>query len=357
MSNTFTDEEKQLLDNSVEFMEKCEKGILIDKDSCKFIDSPKISVIIPVYSASATIKKAIRSIQNQTLKEIEIILYDDASPDNSFNIMKELQEEDPRIKLYKNQNNRGVFYTRLSASKTAKGKYIMYLDNDDMFSRIDILNIVYGEIEKTGHDIIEFNGYSTHDYHLINKDKNIKSTSIYNKETEFTQPELSRVRIKKINENLVEINDSYLWGKIIKNDLMQKVINIIGEENYGKKMLYHDDDCVNYILFKNAKSFKYINVYGIFYYTNQESITHSKRPFQTCFDIINYFNFLFDHSDEDEKDNIAIRFTNEWDFKVTDGLNEDNTNYAKKVIKKFMECEAINADIKDKIKNICKIKF
>ena len=198
------DEEKQLLDNSVEFMEKCEKGILIDKDSCKFIDSPKISVIIPVYSASATIKKAIRSIQNQTLKEIEIILYDDASPDNSFNIMKELQEEDPRIKLYKNENNRGVFYTRLSASKTAKGKYIMYLDNDDMFSRIDILNIVYGEIEKTGHDIIEFNGYSTHDYHLINKDKNIKSTSIYNKETEFTQPELSRVRIKKINENLVE---------------------------------------------------------------------------------------------------------------------------------------------------------
>ena len=56
----YTDEEKQLLDNSVEFMEKCEKGILIDKDSCKFIDSPKISVIIPVYSASATIKKAIR---------------------------------------------------------------------------------------------------------------------------------------------------------------------------------------------------------------------------------------------------------------------------------------------------------
>ena len=39
-----------------------------------------------------------------TRKEIEIILYDDASPDNSFNIMKELQEEDPRIKLYKNEN-------------------------------------------------------------------------------------------------------------------------------------------------------------------------------------------------------------------------------------------------------------
>ena len=112
MENTFTEEEKKLLDNSVDFMEKCEKGILIDKNSCVLIDNPKISIIIPVYSASATIKKAIRSIQNQTLKEIEIILFDDASPDNSYNIMKELQEEDPRIKLYKNEKNRGVFYTR-----------------------------------------------------------------------------------------------------------------------------------------------------------------------------------------------------------------------------------------------------
>ena len=355
MANIFTDEEKHLLDNSVEFMEKCEKGILIDKNSCLSSETPKISVIIPVYCASATIKKAIRSIQNQTLKEIEIILFDDASPDNSYNIMKELQEEDPRIKLFKNEINRGVFYTRLSASKKAIGKYIMYLDNDDMFSRNDIFNILYNEIEKTGHDIIEFNGYSTHDYHLINKEKNIKSTSIYNKEIEFSQPELSRIRIKKINEDYVEINDSYLWGKIIKNDLMQKVIDIIGEKNYGKKMLFHDDDCVNYILFKNAKSFKYINIYGIFYYTNQESITHSKRPFQTCFDIINYFNFLFDYSDEDEKDNIAIRFTNEWDFKVTDGLNEDNTIYAKNVIKKFMECKDIKEEIKNKIRNKCKL--
>ena len=87
MENSFTDEEKQLLDNSVNFMETCEKGILIDKNSCISTDTPKISIIIPVYSASATIKKAIRSIQNQTLKEIEIILFDDASPDNSFNIM------------------------------------------------------------------------------------------------------------------------------------------------------------------------------------------------------------------------------------------------------------------------------
>ena len=148
MESNFTKEEKQILDISVDFMEKCEKGILIDSSSCKIVENQKISVIIPVYSASATIKKAVRSIQNQSLKDIEIILFDDASPDNSYSIMKELQEEDPRIKLYKNEKNRGVFYTRLTASKLAKGKYIMYLDNDDMFSRNDIFTIVFNEIEK-----------------------------------------------------------------------------------------------------------------------------------------------------------------------------------------------------------------
>ena len=102
MANIFTNKVKHLLDNSVDYMEKCEKGILIDKNSWISTETPKISVIIPVYCASATIKKAIRSIQKQTLKEIEISLFEDDSPNNSYNIMKELQEEDPIIKLYKN---------------------------------------------------------------------------------------------------------------------------------------------------------------------------------------------------------------------------------------------------------------
>ena len=137
---------------------------------------------------------------------------------------------------------------------------------------------------------------------------------------------------------------------------MQKVIDIIGEKNYGKKMLFHDDDCVNYILFKNAKSFKYINIYGIFYYTNQESITHSKRPFQTCFDIIHFFNFLDEFcADEDEKEKIAIRLVNEWDFKITDGLNEENTLFAKKLIDKLLNYKCIKEEIKEKVKEKCKL--
>ena len=355
-SNTnFTKEEKQLLDNSVNYMEKCEQGLLINPVPFKSLENPKISVIIPVYNASSTIKKAIRSIQNQKFEEIEIILFDDCSPDNSYKIMEELMNEDPRIKLFKNEKNRGVLFTRISASLKASGKYITYLDNDDMFSRDDLFNIIYNEIEKNDYDIVEFNGYSTHDYHLINKNKNIKNTSPFKTDIEIKQPELSKIFLKRINEDKVELGDNFLWGKIFKIELMKKAINIIGKEKYEQKVLYHDDDCVNLICLQNAKSFKFINIYGIFYYTNQESITHSKRPFQICHDILFFFYFLDEFYAQDEKENIAIRLMNEWDFRITEGLNEENIEYAKKLIGKLMSYDSIKDEIKNKIKEICKV--
>ncbi len=355
-SNTkFTKEEKKILDNFVNFMEICEKGTLTNPGPFTSLENPKISVIIPVYAASSTIKKAIRSIQNQKLLEIEIILFDDCSPDNSYQIMEELQKEDPRIKLFKNGKNRGVLYTRLTASLKAKGKYITYLDNDDMFVRDDLFSIVYDELEKNDYDIVEFNGYSIHDYHLINKEKNIKSTSPFKEETELKQPQLSKILLKKINDEKVEFGDMFLWGKVFKTDLVRKSIEIFGKKRYEEKVLFHDDDCINCVILHNAKSFKFLNIYGIFYYTNQESITHSKRPFQICHDILYFFNFLDEFLDEDEKEKIAIRLMNEWDFRITEGLNEENTSFAKNLIGKLMNYKIIKENIKEKVKEVCKL--
>ena len=356
MEGNFTNEEKQLLDSSVEFMEKCDKGILINPGPFVCSETPKISIIIPVYNASATIKKAIRSIQNQNLQDIEIILLDDCSPDNSYDIMQELQKEDPRIKLSKNEQNRGVLYTRLTASLTAKGKYIMYLDNDDMFSRHDIFTILYNEIEEGNYDVVEFNGYSTHDYHLINKKKNIASTShLLKPGGVYTQPELSKILLRRVNDEKVELGNTFLWGKIVRADVMKKSIEIFGKENYEQKVLLHDDDCVICILFQNAKSLKFLNIYGIYYYTNQESITHYKRPFQICHDILFFFDFLDKYYAQDKKEDIAIRLLNEWDERMAEGLNEENINYAKQIIDKLMGNNSIKEEIKEKIRQKCKL--
>ena len=132
---------------------------------------PIVTVIIPVYNIEKTIKRTIISIQNQDLKEIEILLIDDCSTDNSVNIISELQKSDNRIKLLKNKKNKGTLYTRSIGAINAKSKYIITINNNDLFIG-DIFNICKEESRLNNIDIIEFSGYNsfiniTSNYSLI----------------------------------------------------------------------------------------------------------------------------------------------------------------------------------------------
>ena len=91
-----------------------------------------VSVVIPVYNTQKLIKNAIRSIQNQDLLNIEIILINDFSSDNSLYVIEQLQKEDPRIKIINNKKNMGIFYSRNIKDLSDKGKFLFTLDNDEM---------------------------------------------------------------------------------------------------------------------------------------------------------------------------------------------------------------------------------
>ena len=71
-----------------------------------------ISVVIPVFNCEKSINASIRSIQNQNFSEIEIILINDASSDNTSNIINTFQKEDYRLKILNNNKNRGTLYSR-----------------------------------------------------------------------------------------------------------------------------------------------------------------------------------------------------------------------------------------------------
>ena len=106
------------------------------------------------------------------MTDIEILLVDDCSSDNSIEIIKQLQKEDSRIKLIKNKNTIGTLYTRSIGALNAKGKYIMPLDNDDLFIN-DIFIKCYEEAEKNNLDIIEFLGCSITNPSLMDKNAKI----------------------------------------------------------------------------------------------------------------------------------------------------------------------------------------
>ena len=119
---------------------------------------PKITSLIPSFNSSKTIKAAIRSIQNQNMSDIEILIVDDHSTDNTTIILKEMQEEDNRIKVISNKKNMGTLFSRSIGALKSKGEYIMSLDNDDLFISQDLFNVCYEESKSNNIDILEFIG-------------------------------------------------------------------------------------------------------------------------------------------------------------------------------------------------------
>lgn len=115
----------------------------------------KISVLVPVYNAEKYIEKCIKSIINQTYKDIEIVLIDDESKDNSLNIMKNLQKQDNRIKIVSIEN-KGVADARNSAIENATGKLLTFVDSDDTIDE-DYLEIMYNNLKKYDADIAVIN--------------------------------------------------------------------------------------------------------------------------------------------------------------------------------------------------------
>ena len=99
-------------------------------------NNPKITIVISVYNGEAFIKSAILSIQNQNFKDIEIIIVDDCSSDNSIYLIKELMKKDTRIVLYQNEINKGKLYSKTFGILKAKGKYVMILEQDDLYVRV-----------------------------------------------------------------------------------------------------------------------------------------------------------------------------------------------------------------------------
>ena len=95
----------------------------------------KVSVIIPVYNVEKYVEECLRSVMNQTLKDIEIICIEDAGADSSKDIIKRLMGEDSRISLFVNEENMGLASVRNLGMEKAKGEYIYFLDSDDMIKK------------------------------------------------------------------------------------------------------------------------------------------------------------------------------------------------------------------------------
>ena len=117
-------------------------------------DKPDVSIIVPVYNTVGYIDECIQSLQNQTFKNIEIICIDDRSTDGSYEKLCKYQENDYRIKIYRNTTSKKQGYSRNYGIQKARGKYIFFCDSDD-FIKPETIENLYKKIEQNDAEICQ----------------------------------------------------------------------------------------------------------------------------------------------------------------------------------------------------------
>ena len=200
---------KPILININNYIELCKNDKLIRGIQITS-SKPKITALITIYNSEKYIKNAIRSIQNQNISDIEILIVDDCSNDNSLDIIKQLKIEDIRIKIIRNKKNRGILYSKSLGILKAKGKYIMSLDSDDFFINEGIFYICFKEAIENYIDIIEYSGFVSH-FDKFNLKGQLPLIPMYFKykihNYYVKQPQLSRFIYQKIEDYKYKLID------------------------------------------------------------------------------------------------------------------------------------------------------
>lgn len=211
------------------------------------MNNPKISFIVPVYNAEKKVKKCLKSILRQTYKNLEVVCVNDGSRDNSLNVLRKMQEQDPRI-IIVDQENQGAFYARKNGVLKATGDYIMFSDSDDILPDRN-------SCEKLIHILKDNN-----DIQIIQFARNyvkwiFKRVIKFKIEGKVTEKELKNVYYEDFigasEANAVTIN---IWDKIFDAKLLKNSI-----EKLEFKSVIGDDLYLNLSVFDNP-SFKKIYI-------------------------------------------------------------------------------------------------
>ncbi|WP_368646146.1 glycosyltransferase family 2 protein [Alkalibacterium putridalgicola] len=149
---------------------------------------PKVSVIVPVYNGEQYLTEAVGSIRKQTMTDIEIILVNDQSTDNSAEICDQLKNEDDRIKVIHLEKNLGICGARNRGMSEAEGEYVAFCDNDDFFLTT-LIEDNYSIAKKTEADMVKFGrkliDVDSNDKVLREKETPLKKASGFNEQTKM----------------------------------------------------------------------------------------------------------------------------------------------------------------------------
>ena len=166
------------------------------------------------------------------------------------------------------------------------------------------------------------------------------------------QPNLFDFLYQKNNTRIIRLVDGYIWGKCIRTEIYLKTLNILGEYIYNQYMNFGEDRIVNFVLFKVANSFKFINEYGILYIYNPISIFHSYNKESITHDeIINLMNIYRFTKNTTNIRIVLYEIQYRWKNIIKPGLNEENRKNIKFLINLLLNSTLIGQNEKRKLYN------
>lgn len=207
------------------------------------MNPPKVSVIIPVYNTEEYIGETLNSIINQTLKDIEIIVINDGSTDNSLQIVNEYAKIDSRITVF-TQANQGQSMARNKGFDYASGIYIYFMDSDDILE-LNALELCYFRIEDNNVDFVFFNANTIYESNQSDFTMNYHHFNISDK---------THDGITLINY-LLDTNQFYVppYLNFIRKSYLENL------KLRFHPHIIHEDQLYTTLLYINAKKILYIN--------------------------------------------------------------------------------------------------
>ena len=293
----FKDRDKK----STVFVELCVLEKLINSQEYRINEIPLISIILPSFNKEQVILKSIRSIQNQSFKNIEIIIVDDCSTDNSQKYYNYLLKTDPRIRIFRHSKNMGVWRTRIDGFLYSRGKYVIHFDPGDLYADEFVLEDSFNLAEKHELDSIRMLFKEISNYKEIEKPKVPK----FPKNAKYNKIVYSKNNIIKYNKEIFK-NWGTLWTRFTRDYVFTKGLFLLSSRILNIYKNFWEDLWWNKIADEVSENLLIIKRYAYIYYFDGkgEGTRKLKTKFSKNKMIQEYIYFLyFDLEFLPEKDN------------------------------------------------------
>ena len=226
-----------------------------------------VSIIVPVYKVEPYLRRCVESLRNQTLKDIEIILVDDGSPDNCPKMCDEFTKDDPRIRVIHKQNG-GLSSARNAGLSVAQGQYIGFVDSDDT---------VDPDMYRSMLEIAEWEHV---DFVMSDYQRILESGEPYLKTLEIRSGRYNKEDIRReiFPQLIMGENVDYgpllsVWHCLYRTDFLRQ-----NGLTFDDEVCWSEDNLFSSIVGYHADSFYYMKDHGLYhYYQNPGTITTSYR--------------------------------------------------------------------------------